>query len=66
MSEILVDQPSSAPTRKVLFGALAGVLTWSLSALLGTVFPGEIPPEIGSAIPVLAALGTSYMVRDRA
>ena len=65
MPEKLVDQPSSKPTRKVLFGTVAGVVGYALMVLAAHVWGPEIPDEIAQAIPVLAALATSYIVRDR-
>ncbi|TVS18811.1 MAG: hypothetical protein EA417_02180 [Gammaproteobacteria bacterium] len=61
----LKTQPTAAPTRKVLFGAVAGILVYLLTFASGHVWGAEIPGEIASAIPVLAALATSYIVRDR-
>jgi len=61
----LKTQPTAAPTRKVLFGAVAGVLAYLLSVSAAQIWGAEIPPEIATAIPVFAALATSYVVRDR-
>ena len=65
MPDKLVDQPSSKPTRKVLFGTVAGVVGYALMVAAAHVWGSDIPDEIAQAIPVLAALATSYIVRDR-
>jgi putative flippase GtrA len=65
MPEKLVDQPSAKPTRKVLFGTIAGVVGYALMVAAAQVWGPELPDEIAQAIPVLAALATSYVVRDR-
>ncbi len=67
----LVTQPSAAPTRKVLVGAVAGVLAaglnHALAALVGShaVFAWLGDPDVRSAVPIAAAFGAAYLVRDR-
>lgn len=59
----LIDQPTPAPTRKVQFAALAGAITWALTAGLARLL-GEIPADLATAIPVAAATLAGYAFRD--
>ena len=65
MPDRLIAQPTAAPTRKVLYGAVAGVVGYALTYAATHVWGTSIPDQIAQAIPVLAALATSYIVRDR-
>ena len=60
----LVDQRSSAPTRKVsastATGGLAGALIW-IGGLVGL----DIPPEVAAWFAVALGNLVAYFVRDR-
>jgi hypothetical protein len=67
----LVDQPSPAPTRKVVAGGLAGALAFVLVTCWNRWFPDSpIPAEYATAIAgaavYAATLVTQYFVRNRA
>ena len=63
-----IDQPTAAPTRKVLIGAIAGVLTAITTQLLGYLGPAWLDflamPEVASGLPVIASFVAAYLVRD--
>ena len=63
-----IDQPTKAPTRKVLTGAVAGIITAAATQLLGNLGPAWLDflamPEIASSLPVIAYFAASYLVRD--
>ena len=72
---VLVDQPSSAPTRKWTYGAVGGGITGLISFVLvvfwNTKFPeDQIPAEYVAALPsaftYVGVLATQYMTRNRA
>lgn len=64
--EELVDQPTARPTRKVQYTAVAGAITWAITAAVGHFFPeAPIPPELTLGIPVAAATLAGYLVRAR-
>lgn len=72
---VLVDQPSSAPTRKWTYGAvgggLAGLASFMLVVFWNSKFPeDQIPAEyvaaLPSAITYIGVLATQYMTRNRA
>jgi hypothetical protein len=58
----MTDQPTAAPTPKVIAGATAGaatiLLVW-VAGLLGL----DVPPEVASAVTALLAAGTAYLKR---
>lgn len=60
-----VNQPTSAPTNKVLAAGAAGafsvVLVYTLSE-----FGIDMPAEVASAITTLLAFGAGYMTKNRA
>lgn len=63
-----IDQPTAAPTRKVLTGAVAGILTAIATQLLGNLGPAWLDflatPALASGLPVVAYFAASYLVRD--
>lgn len=63
-----IDQPTAAPTRKVLTGAIAGVLTAITTQLLGNLGPAWLDflalPGMASGLPVIASFAAAYLVRD--
>lgn len=72
---VLVDQPSSAPTRKWTYGAvgggLAGLFSFVLVVFWNSKFPNDqIPAEYVAALPsaftYIGVLATQYMTRNRA
>jgi lysozyme len=72
---VLVDQPSSAPTRKWTYGAvcggLAGLASFILVVFWNSRFPeDQIPAEYVAALPsaftYIGVLATQYMTRNRA
>jgi len=72
MSKELVTQPTAAPSRKVLMGAIGGVLAAAinhgLSMLVGSD-PNWIwldDPTVRSAVPIIAAAAAGYMFKERA
>jgi lysozyme len=73
--EVLVSQPSPAPTRKWTYGAAGGGLAWLFSFVLvvfwNTKFPeDQIPPEYVAALPsaftYIGVLATQYITKNRA
>jgi lysozyme len=73
--EVLVNQPSSAPTRKWTYGAvgggLAGLFSFVLVVFWNTKFPeDQIPAEYVAALPsaftYIGVLATQYMTKNRA
>lgn len=63
-----IDQPTAAPTRKVLTGAVAGVLTAITTQLLARLGPAWLDflatPALASGLPVIATFAAAYLVRD--
>lgn len=59
-----VNQPTLAPTNKVLAGGIAGACSVILIYVLGE-FGIEMPPEVASAITFLLATGAGYMTKNR-
>ena len=63
----LVDQPSPAPTNKVLAGGLAGALVTCAVFAIQQVAPGFAPGEATVAlVTALLSFALSWLVRDRA
>lgn len=64
--ETKIDQPTAAPTRKVLTGAVAGVLTAITTQLLARLewLDFLALPEVASGLPVIASFAAAYLVRD--
>lgn len=67
----LVSQPGSLPTRKVMIGAVAGVIAAGLQSLVGSLIESHVAfawlndPEVRSAIPLLAGFAAAWLFRDR-
>ncbi len=67
----LVNQPSARPSRKVLMGAIAGILAAGLNALLAWLLESYPPfawlddPQVRGAVPILAATAAGYIFRER-
>jgi uncharacterized membrane protein YjjB (DUF3815 family) len=61
-----VNQPTAAPTRKMQYTAVVGVLAWGITTALGRYFGADIPADLGAAIPILAGTLAGYVVRERA
>jgi len=61
-----IDQPTAAPTRKVLTGAVAGVLTAITTQLLAQLewLDFLAMPELASGLPIIAYFVAAYLVRD--
>ena len=63
-----MNQADARPTRKVLTGAIAGILTAALTQILGRLGPGWLDfletPEVASGLPVIVTFAASYVVRD--
>jgi len=66
---MLIDQPTSAPTRKVKGAGAAGLVTALCIAAIDHWLPGlgeRIGPEIAGLIVAAAATVGGYFTRDRA
>ena len=66
----LVDQPSAAPTRKVVAGGLAGAVAFVVMAGWNRLFPtapipAEFATEIAGVVILGATLVTQYFTRNR-
>jgi hypothetical protein len=67
----LVDQPTLAPTRKVVVGGMAGAIAFMLTVAWNRMFPAnpipaEYSTEIAGALILGVTLVTQYFVRNRA
>ena len=67
----LVDQPTQAPTRKVVVGGIAGAVAFVVMVLWNKAFPdtplaAEYATEIAGAVVLLVTLVTQYFTRNRA
>ena len=74
MNEVLVNQTSSSPTRKVAYGAATGtgvgvplavVLIYLYERATGDVLPSEVAGAAGALISLIVGYGTSYMTKSR-
>ncbi len=76
-AEVLIEQPTMRPTRKVGRGALAGFIAWALLKLLTKYVSPELPPlaseamlYVGDQLAGLVTVGAgflcAYMTKDRA
>ena len=61
-----MNQPTSAPTNKIIAGALAGALTTILVWAIGYFAKVAIPPEVAAASTVILTFVTSYLVPEAA
>lgn len=65
MATSLVTQPTAAPTRKVLFTAVAGagvtIAVWIAKDFYGVEVPGEVQGTIHTALAAVVG----YLVKDR-
>lgn len=68
MTPTKTDQLSAAPTRKVLTGAVAGVLTAIAGQLLARLGPEWLDflalPEVAAGLPIIAYFAAAYLVRE--
>lgn len=64
MNDTLVDQPTSAPTPKLIAGTLTGAAA-TVAIWVADAAHVELPPAVASAIAVLAAAGVAYFKRNR-
>jgi hypothetical protein len=67
----LVDQPSAAPTRKLVVGGTVGAITFVIMILWNKYvpnnpIPAEYAEEIAGLLVLVATLVTQYFVRNRA
>jgi len=60
-----MDQTSLAPTNKVGSGILAGAVV-TLVVWILSLFGVDMPAEVAAALTTVIALGTAYLVQDKA
>jgi|LakMenE18May11ns_1017448.scaffolds.fasta_scaffold9556615_2 hypothetical protein len=66
---MLIEQPSSRPTRKVSAAGIAGALTAALIAGVNYLWPGvgdHVGPVAGPVITAGVAFVAAYFTRERA
>jgi hypothetical protein len=61
----LVDQPSAAPTQKVVAGGAAGAAAVLVVFIAGQ-FGVDVPPEVAAALTVLLAAVAAWLKREKA
>lgn len=59
-----MNQPDAQPTNKVAAAGISGAASVLLVYVLGQ-FGLDVPPEVASAITVLAAFGAGYMTKEK-
>lgn len=59
-----VNQPTAAPTNKMVAVGVSGALTVVLVYVLGE-FGVDMPVEVASAITVLISFASGYMTRNK-
>ena len=67
--DILIDQPTAAPTRKVGAGAIGSLIAVGILAALDAYIPGlgELLSEpVYGVVAAVAGFLTSYFVREKA
>lgn len=67
----LVDQPSAAPTRKLIVGGSVGAVAFVIMAIWNRLFPtvpipAEYATEIAGGVILVVTLVTQYFTRNRA
>lgn len=63
---ILVNQPTSAPSRKVTAAGVAAVVVSVAAAIVDVSSTVDLPPQLVALATGVAAVGTAYLVRERA
>lgn len=67
MSDLLIDQPTAAPTRKVTAFAVAGGITAAIMAALEYFSPDmakALGPLVAQAVPVVVGFVAAYFTRN--
>jgi putative flippase GtrA len=65
-ANVLVDQPTAAPTRKVAAGGIAGAVSIVALYLVQALFNVTVPAEVASAVTLILSFGMSYIVKENA
>jgi hypothetical protein len=69
MKDVLIDQPTAIPTRKVTAGTIAGAITASVIAGVNAIWPGfgdDLAPALYAVMPVVTGFLAAYFTRERA